>query len=291
MKRQNYIGRLFAILLASVFVTSDESHAQMPEQATQTAIEHPVAFSLWTAALSNLLNWNSTPPGINPATCRVKENQNPVILVHGTFANMMLAFSAIGPSLANEGYCVYAMNYGAKSAGDWIHALAPMETSAQVLADKVEEVRALTGAEKVDLIGHSQGGTLIHYYAKVLKGSRNVDKLIAIAPSLRGTDRVSADTPYEYCIACGQQHPKSEIIRKINDGPVRQETNRVFVLATRNDWIVRPVESQFIQEAGAENVLLQDKFPGKWATHSGILYDKDAIELIKTWLKTQNLKF
>jgi triacylglycerol esterase/lipase EstA (alpha/beta hydrolase family) len=288
MKRLNRLGRLLAVLLASILATSYESHGQVAEQANQAKSEYPVAFSLWTAALSNLLDWNSTPAGVNPATCRVKENHNPVILVHGTFANMMLAFSAIGPSLANEGYCVYAMNYGAKSAGDWLHALAPMETSAQALADKVEEVKALTGAEKVDLIGHSQGGTLIHYYAKVLKGSRNVDKLIAIAPSIRGTDRVSADTPYEYCIACGQQHPKSEIIRKINDGPVRQETNQVFVLATKNDWIVRPVESQFIQETGAENVLLQDKFPGKWATHSGILYDRDAIGLIKTWLKTQN---
>jgi pimeloyl-ACP methyl ester carboxylesterase len=262
-------------------------HSEEQPRLQPSAVKHPVAFSLWTAALSNLLDWNSTPSGINPGSCIVKDNQNPVILVHGTFANMMLAFSAIGPALANEGYCVYAMNYGAKSAGDLIHALAPMEISAQVLADKVQEIKLLTGAEKVDLIGHSQGGTLIHYYAKVLKGAPNIDKLIAIAPSIRGTDRVDADSAHNYCIACGQQHPQSAIIKKIHDGPVRQESNRIFVLATKNDWIVRPVESQFIQEVGAENVLLQDKFPGKWATHSGILYDRDAIEIIKTWLRTQ----
>ena len=286
MNRLKPLAVFFAAQLLIALPLGSRASSEEKSPTVNNDIEHPVAFSLWTAAVSNLFDWNSTPKGINPSHCELKKGKNPVILVHGTFANMMLAFSAIGPSLANEGYCVYAMNYGAKSPGDLIHALAPMEKSAQELADKVEEIKALTGAEKVDLIGHSQGGTLIHYYAKVLKGSRNVDKLIAIAPSIRGTDRVDANTVYNYCIACGQQSPQSAIVRKIHDGPVRQEHNRIFVLATRNDWVVRPLESQFIHEPGAENVVLQDRFPGKWATHSGILYDKDAIELIKTWLKT-----
>lgn len=245
----------------------------------------PVPSSLVFNAMGNLLNWNRMPDGVNPADCKPAPGQYPVLLVHGTFANAMLAYSALGPVLHNAGLCVYTYNYGAWQPGDLIHGLAPMEESAQRLAQEVAQVMARNGADKVNLVGHSQGGTLIHYYAKVLEGARNVHTLVAVAPSLRGTERVDPEARYTYCVACGQQSPQSQVIRRLNDGPIAQAGNRNFVLATRNDWVVKPVESQFIREPGVTNVMLQDLFPGRWATHSGILYDADALALIRSWLE------
>ncbi len=244
----------------------------------------PVPRSLTLNAVGNLLDWNRTPPGVNPDTCKPAPGQRPVLMVHGTFANMMLAFSALGPALHNAGICAYAYNYGGHAADSWVHGLVSMEESAKRLAHEVERVRRITGADKVNLVGHSQGGTLIHYYAKVLGGADKVDVMVAVAPSLRGTERVSGKGEYTYCVACGQQSPDSAVIRRLNDGPISQPGNRNYVIATSVDWVVRPVEKQFIREPGVTNVLLQDLYPWRWATHSGLLYDSDAVGMMVKWL-------
>ncbi len=46
---------------------------------------------------------------------------------------------------------------------------------------------AATGAKKVDLVGHSQGGMMPRYYIKNLGGASKVDTLVGLAPSNHGT--------------------------------------------------------------------------------------------------------
>lgn len=280
-------------LLATACLLAMQACMSQPLQApgagagtnTSTRPLLPVPRSLTLNALGNLFDWNMTPPGINNTACKPAPGENPVILVHGTFANMMLAFSALGPTLHNAGICAYAYNYGAKNPDDWVHGLAPMQQSAQRLASEVDRVLAHTGAHKVDLIGHSQGGTLIHYYAKVMQGAAKVNTLIAVAPSLRGSPWIKPESNYVYCVACGQQSPQSDVLKALNNGPITQAGNRNFVLSTANDWVVYPVDQQFIREPGVSNVLLQDLHPGRWATHSGLLYDRDALQLMVSWLQ------
>ena len=48
-------------------------------------------------------------------------------------------------------------------------------------------VLAATGAAKVDLVGHSQGGMMPRYYLKFLGGAALVNRLVALAPSNHGT--------------------------------------------------------------------------------------------------------
>ena len=36
----------------------------------------------------------------------------PVVLVEGTFASMSNSFGAVSPDLVNNGYCVFAFNFG-----------------------------------------------------------------------------------------------------------------------------------------------------------------------------------
>lgn len=133
------------------------------------------------------------PPGANDWSCKPSaEHPYPVILVPGTFESMAKNWSTLSPYLKSAGYCVFALNYGETNG---VYATAPVANSAQELAPFVDAVRASTGAKKVDLVGHSQGGMMPRYYMGFLGGANNVNKLIGIAPSNHGTEGVIVPPP------------------------------------------------------------------------------------------------
>src|SRR5690606_4065389 len=105
------------------------------------------------------------PAGVNDWSCRSRSRPVPLILVHGTFANALDNWFATVPALRKAGHCVYAFNYGGKPHG-FFQGTGDITVSARQLAAFVQEVKSKTGAEKVDLVGHSQGGMMPRYYLK-----------------------------------------------------------------------------------------------------------------------------
>ena len=55
------------------------------------------------------------------------------------------------------------------------------------LAAFVDRVLDATGAGRVDLVGHSQGGMMPRYYLKYLRGAAKVRTLVGLSPSNHGT--------------------------------------------------------------------------------------------------------
>src|SRR6476659_5307540 len=134
-----------------------------------------------------------SPPGANDWSCKpIAEHPYPVILVPGTFESMDKNWSTLSPHLKSAGYCVFALNYGETNG---VYATAPVAKSAQELAPFVDAVRSATGAKKVDLVGHSQGGMMPRYYMGFLGGAKYVHHLIGIAPSNHGTEGVIIPPP------------------------------------------------------------------------------------------------
>lgn len=251
------------------------------------------AKSNWTSSfLSQVLGGQTMPDGVNNWACRPANNQNPVVLIHGTFSSSMYSFGALGPALANQNLCVYSIDYGAAEPGDWFKGVGPVDESAQRIADFVKFVKTTTGRDKVTLVGHSQGGLIGFYYLKMLQGAAHVDRFVALAPSVNGTS--IAKTPnrdnVEYCLACADQHPRSALLRELKTGPIAMPNVQYSVLATKNDKVVVPVENQFVKEPGVQNIYIQDLLPGKRVSHSGMLYDTETLDLIVKLVQGQSLQ-
>ena len=132
--------------------------------------------------------WESSVPesfGINDPSC-VPSGQivEPVVLLHGTYNNAGVWKSLI-PMLKDQGACVWAFDYGAddvslQNASPSTKAISDLDDAAEEIAQHVDYVRAVTGAEKVDLVGHSQGGTHIKTYTQMYGGAEHVLSLIHI---------------------------------------------------------------------------------------------------------------
>lgn len=79
---------------------------------------------------------------------------------------------------------MYALDYGAN--GSPLNALGAkgtgrIEDSAKELARYVDRVLRTTGAHKVDLVGHSQGGLMPRQYLKFEGGAEKVHRLVGLA--------------------------------------------------------------------------------------------------------------
>lgn len=108
------------------------------------------------------------------------------MLVHGTVENAYDNWAELSPQLKADGYCVFALNYGGAPERP-LQAVGDIAASAGELSAYVDRVLAATGAAKVDIVGHSQGGMMPRYYLKFLGGARKVDHLIALSPTNYGT--------------------------------------------------------------------------------------------------------
>jgi triacylglycerol lipase len=219
-----------------------------------------------------------SPPGANDWSCRPSSaHPYPVVLVHGTFGDMTVSWNLISPRLKQAGYCIFALDYGDRATG-------PIEASAAQLRDFVDRVLAATGARKVSLVGHSQGGMMPRYYIKFLGGAGKVDDLIGLAPSNHGTSNPGALVldAVGVCDSCAQQATGSAFLTNLNAGDETPGNVAYTVVETRYDEVVIPYTSAFL--SGATNVLLQTRCPLDVAEHLSIIYDAVALRWVQNAL-------
>ena len=228
----------------------------------------------------------ASPPGANNWSCKPSAaHPDPVILVHGTFGDMSDSWQALSPLLYNNGYCVFALNYGSYngSGSVGIDAIGPIETSAQQLSQFVGRVLAATGARKVDLVGHSQGGMMPRYYIKNLGGASKVNTLVGLAPSNHGTTLNGIFTLASYfpgsnvlltdCPACQEQEAGSPFITNLNAGGETNPAVHYTVIESTNDEVVTPYTSAFLSGSNVTNITLQKQCPLDQGEHLSMPYD------------------
>ncbi|MFB7909973.1 esterase/lipase family protein [Kitasatospora sp. NPDC056076] len=282
-------------MAGALLVAAAAPAAAAPAVATPAAAAAPAS-----AALPPDGDSVASPPGANDWSCRPSAaHPDPVVLVHGTFANRYENWLALSPLLKGLGYCVFALDYGTvpgiTSTGSGlllpIGGLGPVPASAAQLAHFVDLVRSATGAAKVDIVGHSQGGMLPNYYLKFLGGASKVDRLIGLAPSNHGTtlDGITklapyfpgvADLIYTVCQACRDQAVGSAFNATMASRPDTVPGVHYTVISTVYDEVVTPWRTQFLNGSDVDNQVLQDHCPVTLAEHVAIAFSPTALHLV-----------
>ncbi|HEU4658952.1 MAG TPA: alpha/beta fold hydrolase [Capillimicrobium sp.] len=222
------------------------------------------------------------PPGANVPCVPSAAHPEPVVLVHGTFENRTDNWQAMAPALKSAGYCVYALNYGAYAGSGLvgIYGIGPIERSAAELDAFVDDVLAKTGADRVDLVGHSQGGMMPRWYVKFLDGAAEVDDLVGLSPSNHGTTIPLARPAGFSCPACAQQAAGSDFLQRLNAGDETPGDVSYTNVVTRYDEVVVPYTSGFLApDANVTNVTLQDLCANDTSEHLRTPYDPPAIAI------------
>ncbi|MBJ8347534.1 triacylglycerol lipase [Antrihabitans sp. YC2-6] len=244
------------------------------------------------------------PPGVNDWNCKPSAaHPRPVVLVHGTGSSMQSAFSLLGPQLAEAGYCAFAPNYGGLppwwDAAQVVWGVADIRESAAQLATFVDAVLAHTGASQVDIVGHSQGGTMSRQYLKFNGGAdagdpaRNkVRSLIALGPTNHGTTFNGMQQLFRFFIQMGmpadltsrvvfgiagrQQLVGSKLISDLNSTGETLPGVDYTVIATKFDEVVTPPQNAFLSPDGpgeVHNVWVQDGCETNRVPHENLLGD------------------
>ncbi len=281
--RRRVLAALTALAMACGLVITTTA------TGTQATSSLPVSYSSISAIGAALLNPGGAPPGANDWDCTPSASHpRPVVLVHGTLANMTVNWNALSPLLKNNGYCVYALNYGGMIAGQ-IAGTGAIEDSAAELDAFVDQVLASTGAAEVDIVGHSQGGMMPRYYLRFLGGADEVGTLVGLAPSNHGTTllglaKIADLLPWlaqtllgSWCESCLQQVNTSTFMQQLNAGGDTVPGVNYTVIQTRYDEVVTPYRSAFLSGPNVTNIRVQDSCWLDFSEHLSIAFDHIAL--------------
>jgi pimeloyl-ACP methyl ester carboxylesterase len=284
------MGRRLAMIVAAGSATVLAAVWPAASASAQTPL--PVNYDFIAGAAATFNAPTTPPPGANNFSCKPSATHPyPVVLVHGTLANMNDNWQAASPILANHGYCVFAFNYGGSSPTSDLQGTGDIAASAQQLATFVSQVLAATGAAKVDLVGHSQGGMMPRYYINFLGGAAKVATFVALAPSNYGTtldgltelgDELGLIGPINSalstsCTACVEQEEGSAFLDNLNASPTVSSVNYT-VIESVDDEVVTPYTNAFLPAGpNVTNITVNQQCPLDSSDHLEIAADPVAM--------------
>ncbi|NDZ94002.1 alpha/beta fold hydrolase [Streptomyces sp. SID6673] len=259
----------------------------------------------WKAFGNGLGNPDVAPPGANDWNCKASDGRTPVVLVHGTWENAYNNWAYLSPYLKRAGMCVFALNYGILSAagGGGLGSAIPgaygtgdIAQSAEQLASFVDRVRSSTGASKVNIVGHSQGGLVVRQYLKFDGGADKVDRLVTLGATNHGTTLLGIGTLGRLInnagidvlgpIALGvgvsgiQQVYDSEFLKKLNAGGDTVPGVKYTVIGTKYDEVTTPYQSTFLNGPDVRNITLQDGCGIDTSDHLALSYSLRAVSIV-----------
>jgi triacylglycerol lipase len=173
------------------------------------------------------------PPPPPPAPART-----PILFVHGwnssgsVWTTMVGRFKTDGWTDADLATFSY---YSAQSNA----------TTAAIIQQKVDSMRAVTGAARVSIITHSMGSLSARYYVRNLGGDGKVDALISLGGPNHGTSTAN------YCLqtACFEMRVNSTFLNALNSIDETWGTPRYATWRSPCDEVINPQSSPILDGA------------------------------------------
>jgi len=198
----------------------------------------------------------------------MEEERDPVVFVHGYSGSIAGDISSYlnwvyyVERLKKEGYSTHVISLGNA-------ALQDITVSARELKEFVAQVLSETGAGKVDVVCHSEGGLVARYYVKYLAGASVVDDLVTIATPHRGT--VIAEIGLGK--AARQMEVANDFLDRLNSGDPTPGVVDYTSIFSNNDEMVAPPQNGFYQGAININTNIYE--------HATILFNDEVFRAVK----------
>lgn len=224
------------------------------------------------------------------------ERPYPVVLVHGTTTTKG-DWMELGRQLRAAGWAVFAPDFGNR-------ATAPLEESADQLAAYFDVVLKATGAKKLILVGHSQGGILCRMWLEQAPGARHkVKHLVMLATPNHGTEMGGIINPLIrsprassfvdsvvrnwFGPAGFDQITGTKILDQLNADTTPLPGVSYTCIATRSDTLIYPPDSCFLfrnelpeKPDAIRNLWVQDFHPRAIVLHEDMPYDRRVRDIV-----------
>ncbi len=294
--------------IADTGSASGSSSGSAGSRASDAVGEGPEMSAYLPAFAYGLLHPDAAPPGANRWDCKPSaQHPRPVVLLHGTWLNAYDTFSYLSPRLAKAGYCVFTLNFGksglleAGGLGAVLpgrYGVGPMADSSRQVAAFIERVRAATGSDQVDIVGHSQGGTIANHYLKFEGGQGKVGKLVSFGATHHGTALLGIATLgrminnagidimgfYRPIIGASnvEQGIGSPFYATLNATGDTVPGVAYTVVGSRYDEVMNPLDLAFLRagpDATVDNIALQDGCEQDVSDHLTMMYSPRAASI------------
>ncbi|KAK5122772.1 hypothetical protein LTR85_003687 [Meristemomyces frigidus] len=239
----------------------------------------------------------------NDFSCRSTTHPNPVVLMHGLGATYYEDINELDVYLQAQDYCTFSITYGEfVEEFPYVGGLEHIAVSAPTLASFIQQVQTETGASKVDLVGHSEGAFMALYVPKFEEGVASIiDHSFAIAPPTHGTtfaklwsiaillgnitETVVTNILDTFgCPACADLVTNGTAVERLNEGQITQPGITYTILISKDDELVTPPTTAFVDEPGVRNLYVQDFCPLDTVGHIGEAYDANVWAIVDNTL-------
>lgn len=171
----------------------------------------------------------------------------PVLLVPGFSGQDLVYWNIFRRRLERDGFQAFTLTLPGL-------ALQDIRVSSRMLARRVDEVLDATGADQIDLIGHSLGGLAMRHYIQIMGHGDNVRRCASLGTPHQGT--LSA-LPVLLRPAGRQLIPGSSFLQALESEPLPQPWINIY---SPRDSLVVPYRNAHLP--GADNHRLG--FGGHW---------------------------
>jgi triacylglycerol lipase len=193
---------------------------------------------------------------------------DPVVIVAGTFAPRAM-YEPMANRLRSGGYEVFIYTIP--------EPLDPFDRSAPGVAHFISDVVALTGRERVDVVGHSQGVILVRYAAKFLGSSSLIDTMVSLGGGIHGSDLARSLLDEYDCFGlelCRQAATGSQFQERLNSPSDALPGIAHVNVVSLYDQVSTPYWTGLMVGPGdIENVVVQDQCPDDLVDHGGLAFD------------------